>query len=973
MVVLWRKLVLLSVLFFVFANAFATHNYGHEITWEVVNKDTIKITQTYYTDCNSTLVGSVIFKISDGSHTKSYGSQTRFINDVTPVCKKTCNTCSSSSCSFKYGLEATGITVLVDLSYWRNRNSKTLTIWEDGYSRSSSLTNGGSGEGLTVKNTLVLDSQMPSTPKYRSPSPVLNCLNADIKFDLGGESDNSGYSYTYHLVNPLEIDTSTLLKYNNPYKYNRPVRFQGWPNENVALPGGFHLDSTNGLLQFRAKRIEQSVAAIEVRIWKNGKVVATTMRDFSIIIIKCANNDAPVISGTNCRTPSSQNFDFIACGGQSNCFSICVNDADTADSIALQRIGDTTFGNFQVYSHGNAIDSAKFCYTPTNADTGKELQLMLNVNDNVCPIPSNSNYVYRVKVVPYYDSKIRIKVNKLDSCGRYEFEALEVNNNPMQELRWYLNDTLEIGQGTKLKYNFNANGSHKISVNHIGCSNKTFDTTLAITGIVPISILEYSDTVLCANQTLDLGMNAKDGHGTLTLQWNIPNTINVVGGNKKSDQISLGFNKQSTVQNLAFSYTVTDSFGCKAEHKVNATVKNYEERNLEIDHSYCLDGDTILPLGLFNNETGWTGAGVKNDTFNSHLAPKQVLTLVYLNKQNANCIIDTAVIENYGVPTIQFIKSFTICKEGNDTLLSASPTGGTWTGAAINSNGTFTPSLAKVGANYLTYLGTDSNGCSSTDSLLINVEDYKPTLTVTDSAITCLNGDNLEITAQPNGGTWSTQGFSSTNNEISLDPSLFGVGSYEVVYSYQDSNQCSNADTAIAIINDLPKPAFDVDSVVFQKDTLELINQTIEVNSTNYTWIINGPQNKTETGFEPQIIMDSLGMHSITLIATDAKTGCTDTLASDDSVKVVLNTGLLLGQIEGLKVYPNPFSQELNFTNTTGQNLQYQIIAQDGKVVFDQNSSQATININLSYLVKGVYTLKTTGNGFVEVQQVVKE
>ncbi|MGB0431440.1 MAG: T9SS type A sorting domain-containing protein, partial [Bacteroidia bacterium] len=73
------------------------------------------------------------------------------------------------------------------------------------------------------------------------------------------------------------------------------------------------------------------------------------------------------------------------------------------------------------------------------------------------------------------------------------------------------------------------------------------------------------------------------------------------------------------------------------------------------------------------------------------------------------------------------------------------------------------------------------------------------------------------------------------------------------------------------------------------------------------------------------------------------------------------------------KVYPNPFSQELNFTNSTGQNLQYQIISQDGKVVFEKNSNIATTNINLSHLAKGVYTLKIKGNGFVEVQQVVKE
>ena len=119
--------------------------------------------------------------------------------------------------------------------------------------------------------------------------------------------------------------------------------------------------------------------------------------------------------------------------------------------------------------------------------------------------------------------------------------------------------------------------------------------------------------------------------------------------------------------------------------------------------------------------------------------------------------------------------------------------------------------------------------------------------------------------------------------------------------------------------------------------------------------------------------MDSLGKHSITLIAQDVKTGCSDTLASNDSINVILNTGLNFGQINGLKVYPNPFSQELNFSNATGALLQYQIIGQDGKIIFEQNSAQAKTIINLSHLSKGVYTLKITSNQGVEIQQLVKE
>jgi len=382
-----------------------------------------------------------------------------------------------------------------------------------------------------------------------------------------------------------------------------------------------------------------------------------------------------------------------------------------------------------------------------------------------------------------------------------------------------------------------------------------------------------------------------------------------------------------------------------------------------------------LPLNVFNGETGWIGKGVINDTFFSNLAPRQTITLLYLNKKNNTCIIDTSIIGNYAPPTIKLGQTFTICKTANDTLLSAWPTNGKWTGNGINTNGNFSPKMANLGKNYLSYYGTDSNGCSNTDTLTISVKDYKPALSVTDSVKACVNGNLVEMEALPKGGKWTAPGFTSNNNKISVNPKNFGAGRYSFIYNYVDENKCANADTALAIIYDLPKPAFTVDSVVKQGDTLKITNLSTVVYTakTIYTWIISAPTNKTANGFEPSIIMDSLGLHSITLIATDNKTTCTDTLFVANSVEVVLKTAIQLGKIAGLSVYPNPFSQELNFSNSTGQTLHYQLYTQEGKLVYNKISQDKTINLNLNHLAKGVYTLKVSGNGLLETQQIIKK
>ncbi|MFY0674423.1 MAG: T9SS type A sorting domain-containing protein [Bacteroidia bacterium] len=978
-----RKLVVLLALAFVgiSLSSKATHYHGADMQWEQYDKDSLKFVVTFYRDCGGFTNYTMKFWGVTNTLGKLYPHRAVSVQEITPLCKSTCSDCSGSGCSFKYGFEKVSLTYYVPLDYWKNGNADTVTFmcFQNG-GRVSNGTNYSNTPGIYVYVELDISSKtLAPSPNWLEQPNMLTCNGSDIKKNLSGLISNSGYKTTYHLMTPkvqvpLFYPNSSELQYTGRFDYDKPLTFFGFPNNNLALPKGFHLDTATGVLQFRPIRNEIASIAVLVKIWDDkNNLVATTIRDFQAIVIKCANNDPPVVSGKACRTPSLDNLELLACAGEKLCFDLCIEDQNKKDTLTLERVGDTTFGTFTPYSSKSRLDSAKFCFTPNASDTGKTLNLTLKASDNVCPLPASYIETYRITVLPYDSVDLDIDVRRVDSCGTFEFIATENNNKPIYDIEWFLNDSIYLGYGEKVEDTITTNGDYTISAVHNGCEKQVFKKQFKVKGINPIRLRSIADTNLCHIQNFDIGMKAYGGKGHLIYKWILSNDISFNQGNADSQQVQLGLSPISRSTNYTIAYRVSDSVGCKVRKEFNLTVKAVTQSDIQSDLRFCLSTDTVIALNLNNDQSGWQGTGVVSDTFYSKDAQLGANTLVYLDQLGTTCLLDSAVIISNKNPKITFGRTFSICKEGNDTLLIASPAKGKWSGQGIDSVGNFSPANAVKGNNNLTYSVTDTNGCSSTENYQIEVLDYKPALSVTDTAETCLNGADIEMQASPSGGQWNGPGLSSSSDKITLEPKQFGEGTFEIIYSLRDSNQCSNADTAIAIINGLPKPDFDVDSIVFQNDTLELSNQTTEINNTNYTWIITGPQNKSETGFEPQIIMDSLGMHGITLIATDAKTGCTDTLASSDSVKVVLNTGLQLGQIEGLKVYPNPYSQELNFTNTTGQNLQYQIISQDGKVVFEQNSNQATTNINLSHLAKGVYTLKITGDGIVEVQQVVKE
>lgn len=142
----------------------------------------------------------------------------------------------------------------------------------------------------------------------------------------------------------------------------------------------------------------------------------------------------------------------------------------------------------------------------------------------------------------------------------------------------------------------------------------------------------------------------------------------------------------------------------------------------------------------------------------------------------------TVTVTSAIAPTITPVS--TMCTNATTIALSATPAGGTWSlTASTTTAGVFTPSLATVGSNTVTYLYGGA-GCAQTATATIDIERFVPaTIAGTINPI-CLPSATLNLstaltTSTLGVGVWSGNGVTGTT----FDPTVAGVGTHTLTYS----------------------------------------------------------------------------------------------------------------------------------------------------------------------------------------------
>ncbi|MBI1184309.1 hypothetical protein GC194_08555, partial [bacterium] len=353
------KLLLFFITLLAFNSAKASHVMGSDINWTCIGQDTFRMVVTLYRDCNGCDVPPCevpsIHVTSSSCGSKTLSTSKSGGDDITPVCDNQCTRCTNSGCSFQYGIMVYYFSAVVVLTDWRKKGCCDITMYYTTSARNGAITTGAANQNIYVEAKLnICQDPCDNAPTFTGSPLAIICLGRDFIYNqgvqdrdidpkTGGLADSLVYSWAV----PMQSGSSPTT-WSGSYAYNKPISYLGFPKTGLKFPRGIHLDSVTGDLMFRPMKVEQTIMAIKIEEYRNGKLIGITRRDIQVVVIKCPDNNPPVISGMNCKQPKPENFKTDACAGEKLCFTICTSDKDKDDTVTIGWNGGIPGATFTV-------------------------------------------------------------------------------------------------------------------------------------------------------------------------------------------------------------------------------------------------------------------------------------------------------------------------------------------------------------------------------------------------------------------------------------------------------------------------------------------------------------------------------------------------------------------------------------------------------------------------------------------------
>ena len=169
------------------------------------------------------------------------------------------------------------------------------------------------------------------------------------------------------------------------------------------------------------------------------------------------------------------------------------------------------------------------------------------------------------------------------------------------------------------------------------------------------------------------------------------------------------------------------------------------------------------------------------------------ITVTYTDGNGCSATSTTTVVTVNSLPVVDAGLDQEVCEDVMVTLSGAGALSYTWDLGVIDGVG-FAPT---VGTSVYEVTGTDANGCENTDQVTV-IANPLPTVTLAALGTVCINHSPSVLAGEsPAGGTFSGTGVTGG----SFDPSVAGVGTHTITYSFTDGNGCSNTATADIIVD----------------------------------------------------------------------------------------------------------------------------------------------------------------------------
>lgn len=361
----------------------ATHTMGADITYTCVGNNAYQVTLTLFRDCGGiTPLSSQLLtyrSVSCGVSANLTLTQVGGPVDVTPLCPTQTSACSGGSSQF--GIEQYLFTGLLTLP-------SGCSDWELGWSnccRNFAITTlNNPGNQATYVPASLNNALTPcnNSPIFTNIPTPLVCVNQPVVYNHG-VTDPDGDELRFSLTNCMQ-DEAIPISYGLGFSALAPL----------STVSGVTIDSLTGAISFTPDQVQIGVICVLVEEYRNGVKIGETVRDMQFSVLNCTNAP-PVASGVN---GDSVDFSVDFCVGGELCFDILISDPD-GDQVTATWNSGIPGSNLTFSGNGSAAPTARFCWSPTAADTGLNF-FTLTVTDDHCPIVGAATYAFTINVSP---------------------------------------------------------------------------------------------------------------------------------------------------------------------------------------------------------------------------------------------------------------------------------------------------------------------------------------------------------------------------------------------------------------------------------------------------------------------------------------------------------------------------------------------------------------------------------------------
>ncbi len=311
----------------------------------------------------------------------------------------------------------------------------------------------------------------------------------------------------------------------------------------------------------------------------------------------------------------------------------------------------------------------------------------------------------------------------------------------------------------------------------VGVSNAyctVYDTILVTINPLPTLSVSASSGTICAGSSTTLMVS-----GASTYSWSS-------GGTGSVEVVT-------PPSSMTYSVTGTDANGCTNTSTIAITVNTLPTLSVTATSATICEGDSDTLMVSGATTYAWSSGG----TAAMEVVAPVISTSYTVTGTDANGCSNTAsiMVNVNAAPSLNVTaSSAAVCAGSSDTLMVSGAITYSWSSGGTTNTEVVTPTMPMT--YYVT--GTDANGCSNTDSIMVNVNAL-PTVTFSMPIDTfCLNTGSVALSGEsPSGGTFSGPGVSGNNfNTITA-----GTGTHTLVYMYTDINGCSSSDSEMVMVD----------------------------------------------------------------------------------------------------------------------------------------------------------------------------